>query len=193
MPAPTVVPTPSGFSRDPIVHRFGAVALVALLADLGTKELAVRILGSSGYVDLTERLAFFLVWNTGVTGGVSVGPFTASLNVLVTVMALWLVLTVVRPMAQVDARATLALGMVTGGALGNLASIVAGPPGVADFIAVRLSADSTMVANVADLFLWGGALMLAPVALTLLRLVREERSGRTAPRVAPASASQNPM
>lgn len=191
MSAPTAVPTPSTFWRDRLVHRFAAVAGLAMLADLGTKALAVRLLGTSGYVDLTERLAFFLVWNTGVTGGVSVGPFTASINVLVTVMALWLVLTVVRPMAQVDARATLALGMVTGGALGNLASIVAGPPGVADFIAVRLSADSTMVANVADLFLWGGALMLAPVALTLLRLVREERAAQL--RVLRANPSQNPM
>ncbi|MBL0939436.1 MAG: signal peptidase II [Gemmatimonadaceae bacterium] len=172
------------FWRDPVTRRFSMVAAAALLIDLATKESAVRLLGTDGYVSLTDRLSLFLVWNTGVTGGVSVGPFTAQLNVIVTVLALWLVITVVRPMASVDPRAASALGLVTGGALGNLASILVGPPGVADFIGIRLSADATMVANVADFALWGGALMLAPVALTLVKLVRDERAERVAQRAA---------
>ena len=87
-------------------------------------------------------------------------PFTWVLNVFVTVLALGLVLSVVRAMASVDSRSTEALGLVSGGALGNLASIVAGPKGVADFLAVRLTDETTMIANVADLFLWAGALAL---------------------------------
>lgn len=174
--------TPLAFWRDPVAHRYGLIASAAFLSDLGTKELAYRLLGTDGFVPLTERFALFLVWNTGVTGGISVGPFTWPLNVIVTVMALWLVLTVVRPMTAVDSRAAVALGLVTGGALGNLASIVGGPPGVADFIAIQLSANSTMVANLADFFLWGGALLLAPVGMTLVRLVREERAQRFASR-----------
>lgn len=51
-----------------------------------------------------------------------------------------------------------------------------GPPGVADFIGIRLTKDTTIVANVADFALWTGALLLAPVAMTLVRLVREERA-----------------
>jgi hypothetical protein len=37
-----------------------------------------------------------------------------------------------------------------------------------------------MVANGADLFLWGGALLLVPVGATLLRLARAERADRRA-------------
>ena len=79
-------------------------------------------------------------------------------------------------LAAIDRRAIPALGLVTGGAIGNLASMMAGPPGVADFIGIRLSADTTMVANVADFALWSGALLLVPVALKLVRLVRAERA-----------------
>ena len=75
----------------------------------------------------------------------------------------------------------MALGLVSGGALGNLASIVAGPKGVADFLAVRLTQNVTMVANVADLFLWSGALMLIPVAITVLRMARAERGAKGVP------------
>jgi hypothetical protein len=50
--------------------------------------------------------------------------------------------------------------------------------GVADFLAVRLTDDLTMVANVADLFLWSGALALIPVGATLVRMARAERAAR---------------
>jgi signal peptidase II len=161
---------------DQTLRRYLGIAVVACGIDLLTKEIAVRSLGETGLVTLTERLSLTLVWNTGAAGGVSIGPFTWLLNVVVTVLALGLVVSVVRAMAAVDSRSTMALGLVSGGALGNLASIVAGPHGVADFLAVRLTDDLTMVANVADLFLWVGAATLAPVAVTLVRLARAEKA-----------------
>lgn len=168
------------FFRDDAIRRYMGIAIAACGVDLLTKEIAVRSLGETGLVTLTERLSLTLVWNTGAAGGVSIGPFTWLLNVVITVLALGLVVSVVRAMAAVDARSTLALGLVSGGALGNLASIVAGPRGVADFLAVRLSDDVTMVANVADLFLWVGALALVPVGATLMRMAREERAAKVA-------------
>lgn len=172
---------PSVFSstfRDSALRRYTGIAIAASAVDLLTKEVAVRSLGEYGLYTLTERVSLTLVWNTGAAGGMSIGPFTWLINVVVTVLALGLVMSVVRPMAAVDPRSTMALGLVSGGALGNLASIVAGPIGVADFIAIRLTDDLTMVANVADLFLWVGALALAPVGVTLMRMVRAERAGR---------------
>lgn len=166
------------FTRDIALRRFFGIAVTASAVDLLTKEVAVRSLGETGLVTITERLSLTLVWNTGAAGGVSLGPFTWMLNVIVTVLALGLVISVVRPMAAVDARSTLALGLVSGGAAGNLASILAGPVGVADFLAVRLTDDLTMVANVADLFLWVGALLLVPVGATLVRMARAERAER---------------
>jgi hypothetical protein len=73
--------------------------------------------------------------------------------------------------------------MVAGGAVGNLLSMLFGPEGVADFLAVQLSSETTIVANVADLALWAGAAMLAPVALLLMRMARAERSERAMLRV----------
>jgi signal peptidase II len=165
-------------TRDLALRQFFGIAIAASAVDLLTKEVAVRTLGETGLVTLTERLSLTLVWNTGAAGGVSLGPFTWMLNVIVTVLALGLVISVVRPMAAVDARSTMALGLVSGGAVGNLASILAGPVGVADFLAVRLTDDLTMVANVADLFLWSGALALIPVGATLVRMARAERAAR---------------
>lgn len=165
-------------SNDSALRRFVGIAIAAAAVDLLTKEVAVRQLGEHGFYALSERLALMLVWNTGAAGGVSLGPSTWLLNVIVTVLALGLVISVVRPMAAVDPRATMALGLVSGGAVGNLASIVAGPAGVADFLAVRLTPEITMVANVADLFLWTGAAALFPVGATLVRMVRQERAAR---------------
>ncbi|WP_082821386.1 signal peptidase II [Gemmatimonas phototrophica] len=173
------------FLRDPVTRRYLGIAGAACMVDLLTKEVAVRVLGDHGVVSLTERLSLTLVWNTGAAGGVSMGPYTWLINVVVTVLALGLVLSVVRQMAAVDPRATMALGLVSGGAVGNLLSIMAGPFGVADFIGIRLTADTTMVANVADFFLWAGSLMLAPVGAKLVRLARAERAQRMAPRAMP--------
>jgi lipoprotein signal peptidase len=166
----------AGSVSDPVIRRYLGFAVLACLADLCTKEVAVRSLGEHGFVSLTDRFALMLVWNTGSAGGVSIGPFTTELNVLMTLLAMGLVFTVVRPMAAIDPRATLPLALVSGGAAGNLLSMLWGPSGVADFIGIRLTKDTTIVANVADFALWTGALLLAPVVLTLVRMVRAERA-----------------
>ena len=164
--------------RDPVVRRFLGIAVAATALDLMTKEAAVRLLGNTGVVTITDRLSFTLVWNTGTAGGLLLGQGTWFLSALITVLALGLVLSVVRPMAAYDSRATMAMGLVSGGAIGNLLSMIAGPRGVADFIGVRLTEDTTMVANVADLFLWSGSLLLVPVGMTLYRLAKLERAQR---------------
>ena len=135
-------------SESPVVMtRFLTLAVIGALADLLTKALATSVLGEGQVVAFTSRLGLMLVYNTGVTGGASLGPLTGLLNMLTTC-----------------------------GAIGNLASMLAGPEGVADFLAVRVARSATVVMNVADLLLWGGAFMLAPVVLTLLRAVRKQRA-----------------
>jgi signal peptidase II len=173
---------------DDLLRRYVAVAAMAGTLDGLTKFIAVRTLGSDELVHVSDRLSLVLVWNEGVTGGISIGPLTAQLNVLVTVLALVLVAAVVKPIAALDRRASIALGLVSGGALGNLASIVSGPKGVADFIGVKLWSDLTIVANVADLALWSGALLLAPVGVSLWARIRRERASP-----AVRLSAQNPM
>ena len=86
-----------------------------------------------------------------------------------------LITAVASSLIAVDRRATVALGLIAGGAIGNLASMLAGPEGVADFIALQLWSDLTIVMNVADLALWFGALSLVPVVVTLVKAIRAER------------------
>lgn len=158
--------------------RYLGTAAIAAMADLLTKEIAARMLADGHTVSLADRLSLMLVYNTGTAGGFSIGPFTWTLNVLVTVAALAMVLRIVQPLSAIDARATIALGLLSGGAFGNLSSILLGPSGVADFLAVHFGNDTTVVMNVADLMLWSGALLLVPVVLKMIGMVRLERVSR---------------
>jgi signal peptidase II len=159
--------------------RFFMLAGLAASFDLLTKAIATGLLHEGHAVSISDRLAFMLVYNTGGAGGAMVGPYTWGLNVAVTLVAIAMVVRIVTALAAVDPRATLALGLVTGGAFGNLASMLTGPEGVADFFAIQLGDHATIVMNVADLMLWSGALLLVPVVINLLRAIRAERVARS--------------
>ncbi len=163
--------------------RFLGIVTAVTAVDLLSKEAAVRTLGTTGFVPFTERFSLFVVFNTGSAGGIQIGPYTWQLNVLITMLAVGLIASVVQAMAAVDRRATLALSLVAGGAVGNLLSMLFGPDGVADFLALRLAGDTTIVANVADFALWTGAVLLSPVAMRLVRMALAERAERAALRV----------
>ena len=169
--------------RHPAARRaliaYSAVAAIAAGADLLTKQAAVSMLGDR-VVSLIGRLSLMLVFNEGSAGGVMVGPYTWQLNVVTTIMALVLITSVASALIAVDRRATLALGLIAGGALGNLASMLGGPAGVADFLAVRITSELTIVLNLADLALWSGALTLGPVVVTLVKAIRAERRAKGA-------------
>ena len=158
--------------------RFLLLAAIAASADLITKALATGLLRDGNTVSISDRLAFVLVYNTGGAGGLMMGPNTWGINVAITSLAILMVMRIVVPLSAVAPRATMALGLVTGGAVGNLASMLAGPNGVADFLAVRVSDSTTMVMNGADLLLWSGALCLVPVVTRLIGAVRAERAER---------------
>jgi len=155
---------------------FLAVAAGAGLTDWVTKLLAVTYLPDHA-VTLGDRFALLLVYNTGAAGGVSWGPYTWWINVCVTAFAVLMISAIVGQLAKVDRRATWALGLVAGGATGNLVSMLVGAEGVADFLAFRF-AGGAVVANVADFALWGGALLLVPVVLSLVRAIRAERAAK---------------
>ena len=150
------------------------MAVLAAGTDWLTKGIATFFLRDGRIVDMFPRVGFMLVYNRGALGGYATGPLTWSLNVLLTLIAIVVVTRIVTPLAAVDARATGALALVTGGALGNLASMLTGPEGVADFLSLQVSAVTTVVMNVADLMLWTGALMLIPVVIRLIGAVRAE-------------------
>lgn len=150
-------------------------ASCAALLDTSSKMAAVQMLDASS-VSLGDRFALMLVFNQGAVGGVSWGPHTWLINVCLTATAVTMISFIVVHLAKIDRRASLALGLVAGGAAGNLASMLQGN-GVPDFLALRFP-DSAVVCNVADLALWAGALMLFPVVRTLLRAIRVERQAK---------------
>jgi len=155
--------------------RYAGVALLAASVDWLSKLVAVQTLGVGEDAPLWDRFSLLVTYNMGGAGGVMVGPYTWHVNVLVTGFALAMITIIVRQLAVVDARSTIALGMVAGGAIGNMGSMLTGPEGVADFFAVRVSDEMTIVMNGADAFLWSGALLLVPVVVRLLQAIRAER------------------
>jgi signal peptidase II len=167
---------------------YASIALLVLMADVASKFGAAQLLGMDRVVPLGDRFALMLVYNTGMAGGGSIGPYTTHVSVAVTFIAMALITAIVVPLGQLERKAPLALGLIAGGAAGNLASMLFGPPGVADFIALRLGAHA-VVFNVADLGLWIGAVALLPVVRRLLHAIRLERQAAMA---APARSSVTP-
>lgn len=162
--------------RHSVLGRFVAATSVVAAIDLVTKAVAVFALGEHDVIPITEWFSLFVVYNTASAGSIHLGPLTAQINVLITCIAVGLIVSVVPALSAIDTRSVRALSLICGGAVGNLFSMLLGPEGVADFLAFRLSSNTTLVANVADFFLWGGAAMLGPVVLVLIRMVRAEQS-----------------
>jgi lipoprotein signal peptidase len=158
-------------------RRFAVCAALAAAVDLLTKQLAVSMLGERE-IAIGERLGLVLVWNTGGPGGYSLGPTLSLLNIVMTAIAVMIMSMIAADLGRVHRLGAIALGIVTGGAVGNLASMVAGPAGVADFLAIHLT-DRSIVFNVADIALWSGAMMLIPVVILLLRAIRTERKNKS--------------
>ena len=175
-------PTSTSPTIDVPATVFGTYLTIALLAagtDLVTKALANLVLRNGHTIPVSESFGFVLVRNTGIAGGASLGPMTWLLNVLVTLAAVLMVMRIVTPLSAVDPRATFALGLVSGGAIGNLTSMVTGSEGVTDFIALQISSLTTVVMNVADLLLWTGAILLMPVVVKLVGAVIAERAEKS--------------
>jgi signal peptidase II len=172
-------------SNQQIALRFLVWAALVLTLDLITKQWAVTSLADRA-MPLLDRFSLFLVFNTGAAGGMSLGPYTWLLNIVGTAATVAMVVAVVLPLARVDVRASAAMGMVAGGALGNLASLLGEARGVPDFLALRV-ANAFVIFNVADVGLWAGAMLLVPVTMGLVRTIRAER------RAIVTAPLQNPM
>lgn len=130
-----------------------AVAAVVVAADQASKSWAVHRL-SQGPVHVVWKLDFELSYNTGSAFGLVKGwaPVLAALAVVVVVVLL-ASLRGVRSWAM-----TVALGLVVGGAVGNLADrVLRGHGAVVDFVALHF----WPTFNVADSGITVGVLLAA--------------------------------
>jgi lipoprotein signal peptidase len=166
------------------------VALLVAGGDWLTKTAASQAV--DGELVLTERLRFAVVHNDAAAFGLSIGAYTWQLNLAITLAAIVFMIPVSRDLARIDNAAPRALGLIMGGALGNLISLIASPQGVVDFISVSMGAGAELVLNVADLAAYIGLALMTrtaflivaelrvsarplPVALTDVRRVRSWR------------------
>ena len=157
------------------------IALLVAFGDWVTKAVASRAVGSDPVV-LTERLRFAVVHNDGSAFGLSAGAYTWQLNLALTLVAIVLMVPVARDLARIDEASPRALGLIMGGAMGNLASLLLGPPGVVDFISVSMGAHSELVLNVADIAAYAGlAMMLRTGFLIVAEMRRSVQPRRIIP------------
>lgn len=168
----------------PALVRLSRIALLAATADLLSKALA-DALWSERALHLTNWLSLAVVQNYGGAFGFSAGAYTWQLNLALTLAAIVFVVPVTKDLARVDPDAPTALGLIVGGALGNLVSLLAPPAGVGDFIAIHWSPSHGLVLNLADIAAYAGLAMILRTGFRIAaELVRQAR--RTPERVGSA-------
>jgi signal peptidase II len=143
--------------------RFWPLLLVVLLTDCTTKRLAEDHLTHAGVPTeiLGNVLRLTLTYNDGGALGIETGP--TGLKILVVLsgaLILGLALFYRRLPPEAGVQAT-ALGLLLGGAMGNLLDRVRAGPGVVDFIDIGWGPLRFWTFNVADLAIASGALLLA--------------------------------
>ncbi len=153
--------------------RLSQVALVVLGIDLASKALSSRWLGDEA-VSILPWVDLHVVHNLSGAFGWSAGAYTWQLNLALTMCAVIFVFPVARDLARVDASSPTGLGLIVGGAMGNLLSLLAPPAGVADFIAIHPAPGHGIVLNLADLAAYGGLALIARTGFRIVAAIREE-------------------
>lgn len=164
-----VVPPPAVPDTRTLARAFFPVAALVAVADLATKAMAEAWLVPN--VVHEAGLPLQLVHNTASAGGVWLGDHTRVLNVIATGIVVGLLVMLVPTLARVDRRSTLALALVAGGGLGNLASLLGSSRGVVDFLVIPHAAGAWVI-NGADVAIAAGLLLLGRTVLAIVRAIR---------------------
>ena len=150
------------FSHSPAGRMFWPALVLLLLGDVVTKYLAHTRLASLQLPReiLGEALRITLLYNPGAAFGLHLGPASRWIFLGITLGALAILGQMYRHTAPTDSRRALALGLVAGGAAGNLVNRLWSAPGVVDFIDVGIGSLRWPAFNVADMGISVGALLL---------------------------------
>lgn len=141
---------------------YPAAAGVILATDLASKAFAERTLDAHTVVPvLGDALRFHLVYNTGAAFGLEVGLYSRWVFLAMAVLALLLLTQMARNTTPLDRFRLLALGLLAGGAAGNLVDRIRSTQGVVDFVDVGLAELRFPTFNVADIGVTTGAVLLA--------------------------------
>jgi len=156
---------------------FWGVLSAVVLLDVITKALAVRYLSRIPLPVLGDWIQLQLVYNTGAAFGLQFGSASRTVFSALAVLALVVLGWLLRETWPGHRARLVGLGLVAGGAIGNLFDRLRSPRGVVDFLDLGIGGYRWPTFNVADLAVTGGALVLAVV------LWRDDRP--VADRIAP--------
>lgn len=142
---------------------FWSIILFVVIADFATKAIAVAMLVPQHVPRevFGDWARLTLVHNPGAAFGVSAGPYSRQIFLLLTVIALLVLSKLYRTTAPGDRLRIIALGLVCGGAVGNLIDRIRSPIGVVDFLDIGFRDWRWPTFNVADMAVSIGAFLLA--------------------------------
>ncbi len=165
---------PSGGNR---LRSYLGVALAVVAIDFWTKVVIEGAFDRSRVVSvLSDVVQLRLVYNPGAAFGLHLGPFSRWIFLGIALAALVLLTRMALTTPPSDRFRLLTLGLVAGGAAGNLIDRVRSTLGVVDFIDVGIGLTRWPTFNVADIGVTCGAIGLA------ISLWREDaRVAKTSP------------
>ena len=141
---------------------FVSAAAVVVVLDAITKYLAELHLGSGAMVRvLGDWVRLHLVYNRGAAFGLHLGDYSRWIFLAIAIIAVVVLYRMSREAAPGDRFRQLALGLVAGGAAGNLIDRIRSSRGVVDFLDVGIGALRWPTFNVADIAVSCGAIALA--------------------------------
>jgi len=156
------MPRSSSHSR-PRPALFWSLVAGVVAIDVITKIAAVRLLPGQRVPQnvFGEVVRLTLVYNPGAAFGLNLGPWSREIFLVLTVIALVILGRLYRSTRRGDALRVIALGLVCGGAIGNLIDRVRSPIGVVDFMDIGFRDWRWPTFNVADIAVSTGAFLLA--------------------------------
>lgn len=142
---------------------FWSVGAVVVALDILTKLLAVQYLSPHPVSVVGDWVTLQLVYNPGAAFGIHVGAYSRWVFLVLALVALVVLGSMVRQTRPGDHLRLVALGLVCGGAVGNLIDRIRSARGVVDFIDVGIGPHRWPTFNVADSAVTVGAILLAIV------------------------------
>jgi signal peptidase II len=140
---------------------FWAAAVLTVILDLITKFLAeATLLRTSGVAVFGDWFQLRLVYNQGAAFGLHLGPYSRWIFFAIALVAVYVLHRMSRTSPPGDWFRQLALGLVAGGAAGNLIDRIRSARGVVDFLDVGVGALRWPTFNVADIAVSCGAIAL---------------------------------
>lgn len=141
---------------------FVVAALTIVVLDAITKYLAELELGAGRSIPVIgDWVRLHLVYNRGAAFGLHLGPYSRWIFLVIAILAVGILYRMSATSPAGDRFRQLALGLVAGGAVGNLIDRIRSGRGVVDFLDVGVGALRWPTFNVADIGVSCGAIALA--------------------------------